>query len=145
MAFYSARLLYVIIVGDGKPRRRVNSDETVVVFRARDPFDASARALALGRAREAAWRNAWGQRVRYALAEVQTIDRIGTRIDGAEVMSTMQHRTFDRPLSAQSRLHPERSKTGNAFPAGELTKQPKATKAPRRAARSAARGSPDRR
>jgi len=133
MTYYSARLLYVILVGDGRARRRVHCDETVVVFRARDPFDAFDRALEVGRARETEYRNHLGQRVRWALAEVSTIDRIGRRLDGAEVASKLHYRVLSKPISVGTRLHPERSRPGNASPAGELgSRRDLASRAPSR-------------
>ena len=128
MPYFSARLLYVILVGTARSRRGVSCDETVIVFRARNFDDAFRRSLVLGRSTETEYRNNRGQRVRWALAEIQTIDHIGTRLDGAEVASKLHTRVLDRPLSARSRLHPERSNPGHGAPAGFLGRRKKASR-----------------
>ena len=108
MTFYSARLLYIILI-DGHPRRRNDYDETVVVFRARDFDHAFKRALALGRAAETRYRNAYGQRVRWAFVEVVTLDLVGPHVDGHEVASRLHARTAPEPVPFNTRFRPERS------------------------------------
>ena len=126
MSFYSARLLYLILVDDGRPRRRQHCDETVIVFRARDYEHAFERALALGRLREDTYRNHLRQKVRWALVKVLTVDYVGSAIDGAEVASIVGYRTFPKPVSARARFHPERSKPETSAPAGSLGRRRKA-------------------
>ena len=120
MSFYSARLLYLILVNDGRPKRRQQSDETVVVFRARGYEHALERALALGRLREDTYKNQYGQTVRWAFAEVLALDYIGPSVDGAEVASILGYRTFPRAMSPRARFHPEQSMPSTSAPAGSL-------------------------
>jgi len=132
MPFYSARLLYLILVDDGRPKRRQHADETVIVFRARSVEQAFKQALALGHQHETTYENHKGQTVRWALAKVLTVDFIGASIDGAEVASTLRYHTFPEPVSARARLHPERSKPETGAPAGSLPRRPRLTKGRRR-------------
>ena len=115
MDFYSARLLHIILIDNGRPRRRKQYDETVVVFRARDFDHAFARALELGRAAETRYQNAHGQLVRWALVEVATLDRVGRRIDGREVSSKLHTRVGTRTVPFDARFHPEQSRPGQSF------------------------------
>ena len=134
MPFFSARLLYYILVEDGAPRRRQHCDETVVVFRAATYDRAFDRALALGLAGEVAYENAKGQRVRWALVAVETLDEIGPGLEGAEVASRQHVRVTRRPVSANHRFHPERSKPEQTAPAGVLSPTGKRGRARRGAA-----------
>ncbi|HKW11873.1 MAG TPA: DUF4288 domain-containing protein [Gemmatimonadaceae bacterium] len=114
MKFYSARLLYIILI-DRQPRRRNEHDETVVLFRARDFEHAFTRALELGRAAETQYLNAYGQAVRWALVEVVTLDCVGGRVDGREVASKLHARTASKPVAFNSRFRPERSRPNSSF------------------------------
>ena len=125
MSFYSARLIYYILVDDGRPRRRQHCDETVVVFRARDYDHAFARALELGHAAETEYLNGAGQTVRWAFATVETLDHVGSRLDGAEVGSRQHVRVLPKPLSAKVHFHPERSRPEHSSPAGLLQRSAK--------------------
>ena len=115
MQFYSARLLYIILVDDGRPRRRNDHDETVVLFRATDFDHAFQRALELGRAAETQYVNGAGQAVRWTLVEVTTVDCIGARVEGREVASRLHTRVAPKPVKFQSRFRPEKSRPGQSF------------------------------
>jgi hypothetical protein len=115
MDYYSARLLYVILVDDGRPRRRLTFDESVIVFRARDIDHAFERALELGRAAEHRYHNQRGQAVRWAFVEVLTLDHIGRKLDGCEVASKLHTRTVPQPVPFTERFRPERSRPGQSF------------------------------
>lgn len=93
MDFYSARLLFIILVADGLGRKRNHYDESVIVFRARDFEDAFKRALALGKKKESEYKNNKGQQVRWALVRILTLDWIGSKVDGKEVASKLHYRT----------------------------------------------------
>ena len=134
MPFYSARLLYYILVDSGLPRRRQHCDETVIVFRAANHARAFERALALGHAAETEYRNADDQRVRWAFVEVETLDEVGPTADGAEVASRQHVRVTPRPVPANRVFHPERSKPEQSSPAGLLSAAPKRARARRGAA-----------
>jgi hypothetical protein len=113
--FYSARLSLVILVDDGKPRKTNTWDEIVITFRARDFDHAFDRALEIGRSHEAEYRNAYDQRVRWALVEVETLDRVGRRLDGAEVASRLKSRRSKKAIPFGTRFHPEKSEPGQSF------------------------------
>lgn len=57
MSFYSARLLFVVLVDDGCARKIQTWDESVVTFRAKDSEHAFARALELGKEHETEYFN----------------------------------------------------------------------------------------
>jgi hypothetical protein len=121
--YFSATLLYRVIVDTPRPRRRHLCDETVIVFRARDYDAAFARALVLGRARETTYRNGDGQRVRWLLAEIRTLDQIGATLDGAQVLGGLRHEMADQPLGPRTRFRPEQSKPVQTGAAGSLPKR----------------------
>jgi hypothetical protein len=115
MEFYSARLLFIILVDDGKPRKSNHFDESVVVFRAKDLGQAFKRALQLGKSSETTYLNQRGQKVRWTLAEVVSLDWVGREIDGKEVASKLHYRTQSRPIPSNRQFHPERSKPTQTF------------------------------
>ena len=114
-AFYSARLLFAILVDNGRPRRRQTYNESVVVFRARGFAHAFKRALALGRAAETQYPNQRGQLVRWAFTEVLSLDRVGSSVDGREVASKLYDRVAPKPVPFGRRFRPERSRPGQSF------------------------------
>lgn len=93
MDFYSARLLFIILVDDGKPKKKNHFDETVVIFRAKDIDRAFKRAVQLGNANNSTYLNRKNQKVRWVLVEIISLDRIGRRIDGKEVASRLHYCT----------------------------------------------------
>ena len=113
--FYSARLVFAILVDNGRPRRRQTYNESVVVFRARSFAHAFKRALALGRAAETQYPNRRGQAVRWALTEVLNLDRVGSSVDGREVASRLYDRVAPKRVRFGSRFRPERSRPGQSF------------------------------
>jgi uncharacterized protein DUF4288 len=83
---------------------------SVLVFKAADWEPARLRALELGRAHEATYENADGQRVARRLVEVETLDMLGDEIDdGREVYSegvdvsdaAGRFQTIDRPENSR--------------------------------------------
>ena len=115
MEFYSARLLHIILVDDGKPRKRNRYNETVVVFKARDYEHAFARALELGRASETTYENGAGQPVRWAFVEVTNLDHLGRKIDGIEVASHLHTRVSREPIAPRVQFAPEQSEPSESF------------------------------
>lgn len=115
MDFYSARLLFVILVDSGRPARRQSYDDSVIVFRAKSYRHAFRRALELGRKQEASYKNHRGEKVRWALVAIESLDLVGPSIDGREVASRLHVRVSQRPMSPKKRFHPEKSKPGNSF------------------------------
>ena len=115
MNFYSARLLFICLVDDGKPKKKNMYDDSVVVFKARDFDDAFKRAVEIGKAREQEYLNADGQKVRWALVEVLNLDWVGRKIDGAEVASKLHYRVSATPVGPKTKFHPEKSKPDGSF------------------------------
>lgn len=115
MHFYSARLLFIILVADGPGRKRNHYDDSVIVFRARDFGHAFKRALQLGRKHETDYKNDKGQRVRWALVEILNLDCLGSTVDGKEVASSLHYRTGRERIPPSRIFHPERSKPEGSF------------------------------
>src|ERR1044072_2369126 len=109
MSYYSARLLFIILVDDGRPKKKNDYDESVFVFRARDFDQAFERALEIGRAQEKSYRNGTGQNVRWALVEISTLDYVGRKLDGVAVASRLHSRISSAPISYNRSFHPEKS------------------------------------
>jgi len=106
--FFSAQLLFIILVADGPGRRRNDYDESVVVFRARDLDHAVERARVLGRKQETTYKNRRGKSVRWAFVEILRIRDLGRTLDGQEVASRLHQRTSKRRISPGRVFHPER-------------------------------------
>jgi len=115
MEFYSARLLYIILRDDGRPKKKNHFDESVIVFRAKNLPDAFKRALELAKSHETDYLNDKGQRVRWALVDILNLDWVGKKIDGKEVASCLHYRTQSVPIPANRKFHPERSKPEGSF------------------------------
>jgi hypothetical protein len=115
MEFYSARLLFIILVDDGRPKKKNHFDESVVVFLARNLSDAFKRALKIGKTQETDYKNNKGQRVRWALVDIFNLDCVGNKIDGKEVASKLHYRTQKTPIPANKKFHPERAKPEGSF------------------------------
>jgi hypothetical protein len=108
--YYSAWLVFIVLVDDGRPRKTHTYDDSIVVFRARDYDHAFERALELGRSQETEYTNPYGQKVRWALVEVLKLQRIGRRVEGQEVSSPLDRRRSKEPIPYGRQFHPERSR-----------------------------------
>jgi hypothetical protein len=115
MIYYSAKLLFIILVDDGNARRKNHYGESILVFKARDFDHAFTRALELGRAQERTYKNVKGKDVRWALVEVIDLDCVGRRLDGVEVSSKLHARISKKPIFHRHRFHPERSRPGQSI------------------------------
>jgi len=115
MDFYSARLLFIILVADGPGRKRNHYDESVIVFRARDFGHAFKRALELGRKHETDYKNDKGQKVRWSLVSILNLDYVGRKVDGKEVASSLHYRTSKERIPSDCIFYPERSKPEGSF------------------------------
>lgn len=109
MDFFSARLLFIILVGDGRSKKRNHYDETVIVFRAKDQEHAFKLALEIGRRQEADYLNDKDQRVRWVLTKVVAVDWVGRVINGKEVSSCLHYRVSKQPIAPDQIFHPENS------------------------------------
>ena len=110
MEFYSARLLYIILVNDGRAKKRNHYDEVVIVFRARDINSAFKRALQLGRAQETKYLNHRKRAVRWALVKIKNLDCVGKKVDGKEVASNLHYSVSKNSIAPTTQFHPEKSK-----------------------------------
>src|SRR5882724_10233387 len=106
MNYYSARLLFIILVDDGRPKRKNHYDESIVLFRAKDFDHAQERALEIGKTREEVYKNGKQQDVRWALIEIVNLDYIGRKLDGAEVASKLHYLVSKTPISPKKRFRP---------------------------------------
>jgi hypothetical protein len=52
--------------------------------------------------------------VRWALVAVETLDRVGRKVDGMEVSSKIHARVSKGPLSPRKRFQPEKSTPSNS-------------------------------
>ena len=109
MAYYSARLIFIVLIDSARARRRNLHDESVVVVRATDFRQAFRKALKVGRSMQTQYKNKWGQKVRWALEAVDTIVQIGSITDGTEISSRLHDRVSSRPVRFGTRFSPEKS------------------------------------
>ena len=115
MVYYSARLLFIILVDDGKAKKKNDYDESVILFKARDFAHAFERALEIGKVQEKMYQNGKGQDVRWVLTEIINLDIIGRKLDAVEVSSKIHSRVTAEPISPKQRFRPERSKPNPSF------------------------------
>ena len=111
MDFYSARLLFVLLDNDGKPRKKNLYDDSVVVFRARDFEDALRRAIELGNARV----QSESSSPFHKFVEVMKLDWVGCKVDGQEVASKLHYRVSKTAISMETEFHPEKSEPEGSF------------------------------
>ena len=111
MDFYSARLLFILLDNDGKPRKKNLYDDSVVVFRARDFEDALKRAIEIGNARVQHETSS----PFHKFVEVMKLDWVGRKVDGQEVASKLHYRVSKIPISMETEFHPEKSEPEGSF------------------------------
>jgi len=109
MLYYSAKLLYLILVDDGKPRKRNACDCQFVVFKARHHSQALKLALDYGHKQQVRYKNKHGQTVRWAFAGVQAIKEMGRSLTGREIGSVLTDLVSPQPVPFGKRFHPEKS------------------------------------
>lgn len=97
----------VCLVDTGRRRRKNMCDEIVIVFRAQNQEQAIVRSLQIGRSHEHEYLNGKGQRVRWKLARVLNLDRVGKRVDGQEVASQLGWHETEEPLAFSHVFNPE--------------------------------------
>ena len=110
MDYYCVRLLVIILVDDGKPRKRNTCDHPFVIFGAKDDQHAFQRALKWGKQHEHRYKNIKGQWVRWAFVEVESIKLLGRKLDGLEIGSVLADHYSKTPIPFNKRFHPEKSK-----------------------------------
>jgi hypothetical protein len=83
---------------------------SVFVFRAEGWDPARERALQLGQEAEDKYINADGQEVVFTLLEIETLDKVGNKMeDGSEVFSQIDAVAYDGPSPAQIRRDAQRA------------------------------------
>jgi len=90
--------------------------DCVFVFQASGWDEARVAALRLGRSKETEYRNGVGQRVRWALVDIVTLDELGTlERGGTEVFSVASEADLDAgSLTVDSVFRPEMSEPGSS-------------------------------
>jgi hypothetical protein len=109
--WYSGSCRRVCIVeGEGV----LTNELSVYVFRAGDDADAARRLLELASAQDKEYLNADGERVRWALVSIETIDELGDgQMQDVEVYSKMtQIEPPDTSLTLDTRFTPENDEPG---------------------------------
>lgn len=105
--WYSTKLRWVVLIqGEGANRY----SDSVLVIDANDFDQAQQKALELGRRHEEEYTNADGQRVRWRLKEVISLDQLGETIHhGMEVYSEPVELDGGVSIEFDAELYPERS------------------------------------
>jgi hypothetical protein len=108
MSYFCAKLLTVCLVEDGQPRKRNTCDRSFVLVQAPDSSSAMELALKAGKGQETRYKNARGQKVRWAFVGVEELkERPGT-LAGAEVGSVLGVMLSSVPLAFGKRFNPQR-------------------------------------
>lgn len=107
MQYFSARLIVVSLVDNGRPKKKNLCNESIVVFKAKDYQHAFERALELGKEQEHTYKNSDNQDVRWAFVKVAEVRCIGKKIDGVEVTSKLFDLALKKPVSFDKQFHPE--------------------------------------
>lgn len=107
--WYSAGLTFAILSEGDALVRRVLS---VVLVQAQDFSSAHAEALRVGREAEEVYRDREGNRVRWALETVSTIDEIGELRSGREIFVEFRDLEPAEALSFETRFDPSQQVPG---------------------------------
>jgi len=107
--YFSARLIFVTLVDDERPKKTNTYDEGIFLLRAADQDQAFERAVAIGREHETEYLNDHGQRVRQAFVEVDEIKYVGTRLEDQEVASIGFSKRTDEAIPYDQQFDPEAS------------------------------------
>jgi hypothetical protein len=107
MKWFSCKLRMVVLLEKQGATRHADS---VFLFRAED-FDAAfQRALELGRAEEDDYIGGEGEKVRWRLKEIISLDILGEELDGAEVYSEPVALAAGETYNFDASFEPEKSK-----------------------------------
>lgn len=106
--WYVAKLRFVILL---EMTGSEDANDSIYLFRS-DGFEAAfARALEIGRAAESEYLGGTGERVRWRLKEIVTLDVLqATELDGVEVYSQFTSLANDEHYSFDQTFRPEVSK-----------------------------------
>lgn len=103
MEWYSAQLVFVELRSGCRETGEMK--RSLVVFSADSPAEAHHKALDLGRSRERIVRQEDGVYIRRALVRLETLDRVGSEINGKEVLA--QDCPPNPSLAFDAVFHPE--------------------------------------
>jgi len=106
MEYYSARLLVLCLIDDGKPINDCTCDYPFIIFKAKNEEAAFNKAIEIGKKQETIYKNEQGNDVRWVLAEVEEIWSLGKDIDGIEVGSIMDQWETDTPITYTHKFNP---------------------------------------
>jgi hypothetical protein len=109
MTYFSAMLQMVCLVKDRRLRNHI-CDYPLFIIRADDQFHAFEQALAIGKTQEHEYSNHQGQPVRWVFAKVETIKRLGKKIDGLEVGSFLDVLRTKAPIPFNKHFYPHKHK-----------------------------------
>jgi hypothetical protein len=110
MHLYAAKLLFVVLVEDGAPRRKNTWDSSFVIVRAATYEHAFEHALQVGRGHVVRYKNSKGRNVRWAFAKVESIKQLERNLHGQEVGSSLSEINSRAPLPYGQRFQPGRSR-----------------------------------
>jgi len=105
MQLYCARILVICLVNDRRLRKHL-CDYQFFTLLARDDNHAFERAIEIGKQQETQYKNGSDQDVRWVLARVESIKRLGDSLDGIEVGSLLDYWHNKRPVSFKRRFKP---------------------------------------
>jgi hypothetical protein len=108
LSWYSAKLRFVVLLEAAGAERLY---ESVIIFRARGFDDAHARAVGSGRGMEKDYAGGTGERVRWRLVEIVTLDVVqADSLDGAEIHCISLPLTEGESFGFDQIFEPEKSK-----------------------------------
>ncbi len=108
MSFFCARLLAVCLVDDGRPRKRNTCDRFFVILQAAGFSAAMELARQAGKQREVRYKNARGQKVRWAFVGIEELKELPDNLAGSEVGSVLGTLSSPTPLAYNKRFSPKR-------------------------------------
>lgn len=107
--WFSAKLRFAIMI---EPTGADTLNDCVFVFRATDFGPAFDKAISIGKANEARYKNVYGKDVAWQLVEVISLDILGPTIrDGLEVYSERVHLKKKDVIPYGTKFRPRKSKT----------------------------------
>lgn len=108
MYYFSARLLIVCLVDNGKPRKKNTCDYPFFLIQAKDHEEAFQRALKLGKEQETRYENSKGQMVRWVFVRVEEVKALPQSLDGVEVGSLLDVLVTEERIPFKHSFSPEK-------------------------------------
>lgn len=107
MCYFSARLLIVCLVDDGKSRKKNTCDYPFFLIQAKDHEEAFQRALELGKKQETRYENDKGQAVRWAFVRVEEVKALPQCLNGVEVGSLLDVLVTEKRMPFKQSFSPK--------------------------------------